>query len=380
MKIGLDGKRAVYNMTGLGNYSRLVIESLSESDPDDSLLVYTPGLKDNPRLKRIEASDNVSYRLPEGLWKKAGPLWRTWGISRQLKADRPDIFHGLSNELPLSIRESGVPSVVTIHDLIYRRMPGCYKPADRLLYDYKYRRSCENADRIIAISRRTADDIMELYGIPGDKIDIVYQGCDDIFREPHDEAKLMKVREKYNLPERYLLQVGTIEERKNLGLSVRALASLPEDLHLVAVGKGKEYLEKIKRLAADTGVEGRVHFLDGVVFADLPSICRQAEVILYPSRYEGFGIPVLEGLESGRPVIAATGSCLEEAGGDAALYVNPDSVREMVEAVKAVLNDSELRQGMITRGYAHAASFSTSRLAESIRAVYEKTISGRRCR
>lgn len=375
MRIGLDGKRCVYNMTGLGNYSRLVVESLGETFPDDSLLVYTPGMKSNPRLAGIERLSNVRFRTPENGWKKAGSLWRTWGIAQTLREDSPDIYHGLSNELPLSIKQTHIPSVVTIHDLIFRRMPECYKPLDRILYNYKYRRSCLNADRIIAVSQRTAADIVELYGIPEAKIDVVYQGCDDIFREPRDVEKELRVRKKYGLPEKYLLQVGTIERRKNLELSIRALSALPEGLYLVAVGKGKDYLGAMRRLAGELGLEERVLFLDNVEFADLPSVCRRAEVILYPSRYEGFGIPVLEGLESGRPVIAATGSCLEEAGGDSAIYVSPDSPREMSEAVSRILNNSDLRSGMIERGYLHASGFRTSELAGKVREVYEKTLS-----
>ena len=168
MYIGFDGKRAVSNMTGLGNYSRLVIERLALENPQDKLLVYTPAMRDNPRLETIRSAHNVEFRLPPPQGFK-GSLWRTFGISNNLKADKVDIFHGLSNELPLNIRKSGVPSVVTMHDVIYRTMPECYKPIDRKLYDFKYGASCRNADRIIAVSERTKQDVVKFYGVDPDR-------------------------------------------------------------------------------------------------------------------------------------------------------------------------------------------------------------------
>jgi glycosyltransferase involved in cell wall biosynthesis len=372
MKIGYDGKRAVRNLTGLGNYSRLVIESMARSYADHSHVIYTPDMRENPRLDGIRELPNVQFKLPQG--GSHGALWRTWGITGDARRDGIDIFHGLSNELPLNFRKSGVKSVVTIHDLIYRRMPECYTLIDRTLYDFKYRRSCHVADRIIAISESTRRDIVELYGISEEKIDIVYQGCSDIFRRQFSVEELAAVSHKYSLPERYLLQVGTIEQRKNLELTIRALSALPDDIHLVAVGNGKEYKTQMKRLSRELGVEQRVHYLGNVAFVDLPGVCQGAEVILYPSRYEGFGIPVLEGLESRRPVIAARTSSLPEAGGDAAIYVGPDDVRGTVEAINSILNGAVNVNVLIAKGLKHAARFNNDDMAQRIMAVYDKTL------
>ncbi len=373
MIIGYDGKRAVRNLTGLGNYSRLVIESMARVYADDEHIVYTPDLRENPRLDAIRAMPNVRLRLPRaGAMPKA--IWRTWGLTADAAKDNLTIFHGLSNELPLNFRRSGIRSVVTIHDLIYRRMPECYTLADRTLYDWKYGRSCRVADRIIAISESTRRDIIDLYGIPEERIDIVYQGCSDLFRRHATAEDFARVRARYRLPERYLLQVGTIERRKNLELSIRALATLPEDIWLVAVGNGKEYKERMRRLSAELGVAGRVLYLGDVAFPDLPVVCQGAEVILYPSRYEGFGIPVLEGLESRRPVIAAATSSLPEAGGDAAIYVDPDDARAAAEAIAAILSGATDTDAMIARGLRHARRFSSADMAERIRAVYERAL------
>lgn len=367
-------------MTGLGNYSRLVIESLAREFPADRLTVYTPVMSENPRLSEILKCGNVDFRAPQGAWRHFKALWRTEGISTLLTSDGIEIYHGLSNELPLNIKASGIPSVVTVHDLIYRRMPSCYKPVDRLLYDFKYHAACRNADRIIAVSRRTALDITEIYGIPEERIDIVYQGCDDSFKAAVCKERIAAVKRLYRLPARYLLQVGTVEKRKNLELSLRALSAVPDDIHLVAVGRGKDYLQQMKRLAEELGVASRVHFRHNIPFVDLPALNQGAEIILYPSHYEGFGIPVLEGLESRRPVIAATGSCLEEAGGDAALYVDPHNPRQLSEAICMILNNRELQQRMTNAGILHALKFSNADVASDTRRVYEKVIQARRGR
>lgn len=376
MKIGFDGKRAVSNMTGLGNYSRLVIEQLAESYPHDSLYVYTPKLKKNPRLALIESMPNVEFRLPSGSGF-SGSLWRTFGVTNNLRADKVDIYHGLSNELPLNILSAGVPSVVTMHDVIYRRMPECYSGIDRRIYDFKYGRSCRNATRIIAVSERTRQDVVELYGVDPGKVDVVYQGCDASFKRKRSLEELSEVKTRLGLPDRYILQVGTIELRKNLELTVRALAALPEDVKLLAVGRDRGgYMKKVEGIAREVGVAGRVIFRHDISFADLPAVTQMAEAVAYPSRYEGFGIPVLEALESGRPVVAATGSCLEEAGGDAAIYVAPDNARQMGEALRAVVTGSADVEAMVGKGKRHAARFDTEKMASSIMAVYEKAIGG----
>ena len=319
MIIGFDGKRAVSNMTGLGNYSRLVLEELSGAFPDVEMRAYTPRLRDNARLATLRQRPKVRFELPVKHPLEPAAVWRTWGLPAQLRNDGVTLYHGLSNELPLSIRKAGIPSVVTVHDVIYRTMPECYSVIDRKLYDWKYGCSCRFADRVIAISECTKRDIMRFYGVPEEKIDVIYQGCAPQFKRQWSDTEKEDVRRRLALPQRYIVQVGTIERRKNLELTLRALPWLPEELKLVVVGRATPYLAEMKKLAEELRVADRIRYIHDTAFADLPGICQCAEAIAYPSRYEGFGLPVIEGLESGRPVIAATGSCLEEAGGDAAI-------------------------------------------------------------
>lgn len=367
--IGFDAKRAVANNTGLGNYSRLVIEAVASLRPDLSLTLYTPRITDNPRLDRIKAMANVMFATPTS--RPGGSLWRSWGISRQLRHDLPLLYHGLSNELPLNIRSTGIPSVVTMHDVIYRRLPYCYSPVDRILYDLKYGRSCREATRIIAVSQRTKEDVADIYSIDPDKIDVVYQGCDDSFKTLLPTDALDATRRHYNLPKRFILQVGTIERRKNLELTVRALSKLPKDVGLVAVGRDRDYLPKVRRIAEELGVASRLHILHDVPFSDLPSLNQLASAICYPSHYEGFGIPVLEGLESMRPVVAATGSCLEEAGGEAAFYVDPNDPRQLADVLSGILAEG-VSPGRLEEGKRYAARFDNRSVGRNTLSVYEK--------
>lgn len=375
MKIGFDGKRAINNLTGLGNYSRLVIESMAEANGgSDSLLVYAPEMRENPRLEKIRRLMNVEFRFPGPVGFR-GALWRSFGISNHLAADGVEIYHGLSNELPLNIRKSGIKSIVTIHDLIYRRLPNCYSLPDRLLYDFKYRRSCENADRIIAISECTKRDIIELYGINPEKIDVIYQGCADIFRQKISDEELARVKAKYGLPGRFVLQVGTIEWRKNLALTAEALAGLEGDVKLVAVGRDRRgYRAEVMARAAKARVADRMLWLGSVDFKDLPALYRLAAVAALPSRYEGFGIPVIEAMECETPFVGATGSCLEEAGGPAGFYVSPDSPEQMAEALRAILAGGDEIRRRIAAGKAYVQKFSTADMAAEIKASYRRAL------
>lgn len=375
MIIGYDAKRAVANMTGLGNYSRLVIEETATLYPSDKLLLYTPKLtasmRVNPRLAAINELPNTEYRFPYGLGPmSSGSLWRSLGITRHFRADGLSVYHGLSNELPLNIDEAMIPSVVTVHDLIYRRLPYCYSAPDRIIYNIKYGHSARRSTRVIAISECTKRDLVELQHVDPDKIDVIYQGCDDQFRCQLTDSEKGDALAKYGIEGRYLLQVGTIERRKNLEISVRALSALPDDMKLVAVGRDNNYLPYVKDLARRLGVFHRLVVLPKVEFKDLPALNQGATAILYPSRYEGFGIPVIEGLESRRPVVAATGSCLEEAGGEAAWYVNPDDPAGLARLLDTIIrNESELI-GRIEAGIRQASRFDTSRMASHIMDTY----------
>ena len=373
MKIGFDGKRAMFNFTGLGNYSRYILEILSEYYPEHEYDVFVSKYKDNKRLDFILAKHpKIKMIYANSFGRKLPALWRTYGITDQLRKSNIDIYHGLSNELPANIKKSGIKTVVTIHDLIFLRFPECYPLIDRKIYAYKFHKACINADHIIAVSECTKADIMNFYKIPENKISVVYQGCDHSFTVPATEEKKKSVRNKYQLPERYILNVGSIEKRKNVLLAVKAIQKLHQDFHLVIVGRRTEYADEIEKYATSNGLKERIHIKDNVSFADLPAIYQQAELFIYPSIYEGFGIPIVEALNSGIPIIATKDSCLEEAGGPSSFYVESDDVEGLINAATQILYSPTLQTKMAKEGKEYAERFSEKRQAGLLMKLYQK--------
>lgn len=374
MKIGYDAKRAVNNNTGLGNYSRLVIDTIASSG-DDSLLLYAPRLRNNPRLMPLLERENVSLCLPDTPSGRRFPsLWRSRGITGQLLRDEIDLYHGLSNELPLNIISSGIPSVVTIHDVIFRHFPRCYRLIDRKIYDYKFRKATQHATRVIAISECTRRDIVEFYNIDPVKIDIVYQGCDPQFARPVDPLRADGVMHKYGITRPYIVGVGTVEERKNQLLTVKVLRGLPDDIIAVIVGRRTAYAKEIDSYIDRHGLRDRVIFIENADFADFPALYASALFSSYPSRYEGFGIPVIESLSVGTPVIIASGSCLEEAAGSEAPVVNPDDVDAYIAAARHIIDDSGYRRNLVDAGRRHITRFSQQNFADGLRDSYRKAL------
>lgn len=375
MIIGFDGKRAVFNNTGLGNYSRLVIDVLSEFYPKNHYYIYSPKAKENPELTALLSRGRVHLKLP-----RKAPLGGSWwrsvsGMMAEAQRHHVQLFHGLSGELPLNIAKSGIPSVLTIHDLIFKRFPKFYKPIDRAIYDFKFKHACRDATRIMAISECTKREIMHFYHVPEEKIDVVYQGCNEIFRQPASDFMRQAAADRYRLPKRYILSVGTVEERKNVLLAVKALGHIADkDVRLVIVGHHTRYYKEIMKCAAAHGLGHRIFSISHIRTEYLPALYQMAEAFVYPSRFEGFGIPILEALCSGTPVVAATGSCLEEAGGPDTLYVDPDSVEQMTDALNRVLGDASLRSRMIEAGHSYSQRFAASTMASQIMDVYERTL------
>lgn len=375
MRIGFDGKRATQNFTGLGNYSRYIIEILCRYYPYNEYVLYAPKKKSNRMLESLLTQfECITTTFPiQSYWKRLSAIWRIWGVSRQLQKDKIQIFHGLSNELPLNIRQAkDIRSVVTIHDLIFLLFPQYYPVIDRTIYAYKFRKACQNADRIVAISECTKRDIIRLFHIPKEKIEVIYQGCDSSFQKTASVETKKKAQTEYGLPDRYILNVGSIEERKNILLAVQAMPCLPKDVHLVIIGKRTGYTEKVERYITENNLADRIHIFSNVTFDLLPAIYQQAEVFVYPSRYEGFGIPIVEALHSGVPVIAATGSCLEEAGGPDSIYVNPDNVEEMINAFNLLLSQPGKKERMILSGKEYVKRFSEKTQGQSLFNLYQK--------
>lgn len=369
--IGFDAKRIVRNGTGLGSYARTLVNALSENE-HLQLNLYAPDEGRDDLRQQIVNREKVKFVYPEGLhFRFQRDLWRTKGVVKQLKEDGVQLYHGLSGELPAGLKAAGIPGVVTIHDLIFLRHPEFYHWWDVEIYRRKFKSTLKEASRIIAISECTKRDILYYGDFPEDKIDVIYQGCSNRFRKSVSEADKNRVKAKYNLSDNFILNVGSIEARKNVLLPVKALGCLLDSFRMVIVGKHTKYTDEVIAYVKKNRLEDRVQILHGIPDDDLPVIYHLAKVFVYPSRYEGFGIPIIEAIQTGLPVVACTGSCLEEAGGPDCLYVSPDDVEGMANAIKQAIAEKDVR---VPRAQEYIKRFENSNLAAQVIEEYEKTI------
>lgn len=372
--IGYDAKRIVRNGTGLGNYGRTLVNDLAALD-EFELRLYAPDNGMTQLRSQIVGRPNVTFCYPRHVHTSLGKaIWRSGGMVRELLKDGVHIYHGLSGELPKGIADSGIRSIVTIHDLIFLRHPEYYNKVDVKLYTRKFRQTLQEADRIVAISECTRNDISELGGIDKSRIDVVYQSCSPRFEDNPEPAKLWQVREKYVLPDRYVLNVGSVEERKNVLLAVEALQYLPDDVSLVVVGRQTPYSDKVHEYILEHRLHSRVQMLHNVPDDDLPALYRMADCFVYPSRYEGFGIPIIEAISQRLPVVACTGSCLEEAGGPDNLYVGPDDAQAMAHALSQMLYGAPGREQRIERSRQYIKRFEGNDAARRIADIYQQLL------
>lgn len=276
--------------------------------------------------------------------------------------------------MPLGAKPKGIKYVVTVHDLIYERFPDLYPALDRKIYRGKTLSAFLKADKIIAISEQTKRDLVQFYHIDAAKIEVVYQDCDPQFSVPVSTEIKKAVQAKYALPAHFLLSVGTLETRKNTKIILQALLQLPEAVKLVLVGKPTSYAGALKAFITQHKLEHRVQLLHEVSFAELPALYQLSEIFIYPSIFEGFGIPVIEALKSAVPVIAATGSCLEEAGGPGSLYFDPEDPDALAASILKLWRQADAKQLQVAEGLNYAQKFSAAQFASATMAVYATTL------
>ncbi len=373
--IGYDAKRIVSNGTGLGSYGRTLVNDIATQSRNLQLILYAPDKGHDELRSQVVDHDNVVFRYPTtGIPYTPKALWRSKGIIKDLMHDGVQLFHGLSGELPLGIHKSGIKSVVTIHDLIFLRHPEFYHWLDTKLYTWKFRQAIREADHVIAISECTKRDIIELGQVDERKISLIYQSYSPKYSDQISDTQKETVRQSYNLPKRFILNVGSIEERKNILLAVKALPYLPDDLSLVIVGRHTTYTDKILEYARKHNQSHRIHVLHGVPNDSLPILYAMAETFVYPSRYEGFGIPIIEAIRCGLPVVACTGSCLEEAGGPDSLYVDPDDEQGMANAIQQTLLRADGREQRILRSQEYIRRFEGTDVTGQVIDLYKQLL------
>ena len=363
--IGYDAKRAFCNGTGLGNYSRSLIGAV-----DGVKVLYTPKVRKAFAEWGDGLADSV-VRMPQGLWRMMPSLWRSLACAQRVKHDGVLLYHGLSHELPLGL-PNGVRRVVTMHDLIVCRYPQYFTLFDRIVHRLKQRHACRVADIVVAISEQTKRDLVDFMHVPEGKIHVVYQSCDTMFWNFQRSQELVSdVRRKYNLPERYFISVGTVEERKNQLTIIEAMKRLPDNVALVIVGRLRgDYGRKVA-----AGVDGRrIILLDHAAFTDFPALYAGAVASVYLSRFEGFGIPVLESLCCDCPVVTSNVSSMPEAGGEAALYAAPDDVDTVAAHLNRLLSDDDFRWRCIEKGRTQRVKFAPEKVAADMTAVYRSLL------
>ncbi|MFN9114149.1 MAG: glycosyltransferase family 4 protein [Bacteroidota bacterium] len=362
MKVGFDAKRIFYNKTGLGNYSRFVLAALNTFDSSVQQFLFTP----KPPTDLFALQKNMQLVMPEnGMEKALSGLWRLVGIPAQLNELGCDVYHGLSNELPLNISSFKGKKVVTIHDLIFLRYPHYYGRIDRWIYYKKFKLAAQHADVVIATSKQTADDINQFLGIPSSKIKVVYQDCDVQFSKEISLSEVENTKQKYNLNVPYYLCVGTVEERKNQLNVLKAFHLSNCGMQLVFVGKPTSYLDQLTAYIQQHQFSNHVRFIHDASFADFPALYKGAKASVYASRFEGFGIPVLESLRCGTSVFAANTSSLVEVGGTLAHYFHPDDI----ETLSMFFNQSFLLDQNLSYRE-HLRQFNGSTIAEQLLEIY----------
>ena len=372
--IGFDARSANTQQSGIGSYARFIIKALAEACPENAYFrMYTPKHQPHSEYDALDTLPNVESMEPDGsLWRKLAWLWQMIRITKDAKRGDVELFHGLEGRLPYGLRRNKIRSVVSVHNLISIRFTKYYNILERIVEFIRVSSACHRADRIIAASEATRRDIAHLLGISHEKIDVVYEGCNPIYSRKIDDEEVEAVKRKYNLPERYILNIGDMVERKNFGLIVEAMAELPEDINLVVVGEQTSYTRRIKRRLKILGFEERVHFRRNVALEDRPALYKGAEIFINPSKFEGFSIEILEALSVGVPVIAARGSSLEEAGGLDSIYVSSKDCGELVDAIENIRNNEALRQRMIEQGARHVTHFRSEVAAYNIMKCYRR--------
>lgn len=372
VSIGFDAKRAFFNYSGLGNYSRNLLFALAKNYPENEYYLFTPETR-----SRIKMENEELFNLIEPgsfILRLFSSLWRRKYIIKDIERLKLKIFHGLSQELPLGIEQTGTKSIVTVHDMIFIRYPEFYKRIDAKIYLNKLIHACRVSDHIIAISEQTKNDLINYLGIDPVKISVIYQGCNSYFRNVYSKEFHQEIRGKYNLPEKYLLYVGTVEKRKNLLGIIRAMHISKVNIPLVVIGRKidpyfKEVLDYISFNRLDN-----IIFPGPILNDELPVIYQDAECFIYPSFFEGFGIPVLEALVSGTPVITSKGGCFAEAGGPGSIYVDPHDPEQIGQAILGVVNNKEVRDKMIAAGADYANNFKDEVIAQAYMRKYQSLL------
>lgn len=359
--IGIDASRAVGRIrTGTENYSAQLIQALLRESAEYTWRLYFNGHADSLGLlqsERVEIRDIPARRLWTHL-RLSGELFKNQVTGLFVPAHVVPLYHP--------------PTVVTIHDLGYLHWPEAHPASQRRMLDITTRWSEKVARHIIVPSQQTADDLERFYNTPANKITVIHHGIDPRMDSTPDETDAL-LRERYGLSKPYVLAVGTIQPRKNLGTLARAMKAVigQHDIDLVIAGRKGWMYESVAAELKGTGLDDHLKMLDYIPAEDLPALYRTAEIFAQPSRFEGFGMPVLEAMACGTPVIAARGSSLDEIGGTATIQFDHDDEGGLSETILDLLGDQVKRNTLVQSGFRHSSTFTWEQTARKTRIILE---------
>jgi glycosyltransferase involved in cell wall biosynthesis len=410
MKIGIDYTSAATQGAGNGRYTRELMRALL-AQPSDKRYSFFYASRHRIDESKIENPRSKIHHLPfHDKWLMRGWQRLRLPLPVELIVGKVDLFHSPDFTLPPTL--PGVPTLLTVHDLSFIRDPDSAWPSLRAFLNKAVPRSVKRATHVLADSQATKDDLIELFGTPAGKITVLYSGVEARFAPVRDPAESDRVCAKYQLPRPFILSVGTLQPRKNYGRLIEAFAEVisakhPErslaeaqskdamtqrapfdstafrsgrlsaDWHLVITGGKGWMFESIFEQVKRSGLEGRVHFPGFVDDADLPVLYSAADLFAYVSLYEGFGLPLLEAMACGTPVIGSNTSSLPEVIGEVGLQVDPRSVDDIALALTRMMSEPELRERSIGLGLARAKLFTWDKAAKELLAIYDQTVGAR---
>lgn len=377
--IGIDYTPAYEQGGGIGRYVRELVNALLEEPKSADYRFFVAGKTPSKKLPSKINTETPNWRTTAitPLW--LARLWHRAHIPFPVEAfiGRVDLYHATDFVLPPTLPQTR--TLLTVHDLSFVRVPEAAAPNLKAYLDRVVPMSAKRANHILADSQATKDDLIGLYGIGGDKVTVLLSGVGKQFKRVDDGVVLLTTRKKYTIENmRYIFTVGTVQPRKNYGRLIEALAALRKtghDLHVVIAG-GKGWLEdSIYETMNRLEMNDYVHFIGFADEADLPALYTMADCLAFPSLYEGFGLPILEAMACGTPVVTSNLSSLPEVAGDAAITINPYDVGALTDALIKITQDQTLRDALIQKGYSRVQQFTWEASAKHLVSVYKGLLS-----
>lgn len=373
MRIAIDLSPAIHQKAGLGRYARTLAEHLLAVDRANEYVAFAYGHFNADVLSPVlSALPRANVPLDVRPWRMGVWLAHALGVSLDRLLPRVDLFHATEHLLPPL---KGAKTVFTLHDLIFQFFPEYHLPLNRWFLVNAMPHFLRRADAIIAVSECTKRDALHFYNLPAEKITVIYEGVNPALRPVQDPGLVDQARARYAHNQPFIFFVGTIEPRKNIPALIDALRALRSRglPHRLLIAGRKGWLWKgVFDAVRDTGMESEIDFLDYVPDGELPALFAACDAFVFPSLYEGFGLPPLEAMACGAPVVCSNTSSLPEVVGDAAVQVNPRHVDDLATAIERVVRDPCLRAELRAKGFAQSAKFQWDRAARETLALYDK--------